>query len=107
MFDPDAYFAAKPAITRKREAHAIFDTKDGTTYRFAAGEGLPDHEHSHVHDCVLVAGSVLVKIDGQPDLVMNEFKDRVALPANTMHSITALVDETTFVNTILSEDTTA
>lgn len=66
-------------------------------YHTKKGEGLPAHEHTFNHATVCVSGSCLVKTQNQ-EIVLTKDSDLIDLDANKWHEITALEDDTIFIN---------
>lgn len=73
---------------------------NGTTlnlYHTKKGEGLPAHEHTFNHATVCVQGSCLVKTQNQ-EIVLTKNSDLIDLGAHKWHEITALENDTIFIN---------
>ena len=110
--DLNKYFAIKEKNEeiRQKELAAIEQVAviganpHALTYEFESGDGLTDHTHDYSHDCVLASGAVIIKVEGENDLILSKIGDRAILPPNKIHSIKALLDKTKFINTRLRDN---
>lgn len=72
-----------------------------SVYVCKKGEGLPWHDHKHqkvTHGHCVVVGSTLLEIEGELPRTMQPKDMNVELAWDKRHQITALEDDTVFVN---------
>lgn len=77
----------------------IFEDSVATIYQYDKGDVLSWHKHDVSHSHGVFAGRTLVEIEGEANKELAS-SENINLPANIPHQITALEDDTIFVNII-------
>ena len=75
-------------------------TYDGASirvYHASKGQGLSSHQHIYSHATMCNSGSCLVTLPGR-SYTINKYSKPLNLPANELHEVEALEDNTVFVN---------
>jgi len=77
----------------------VFDLVRTDIYRVNKGEGLIPHQHNFEHLTLCLAGHCQVRIQDREGLInLCEGDPPILLPRDRWHEVTALKDNTVFVN---------
>lgn len=76
-----------------------FEDVFATIYQYNKGDVLVWHKHSTEHSHGVFSGKTLIEIEGKDNTEVF-ISENINLPANIPHQITALEDNTIFVNII-------